>query len=174
MLWGRKPHHYPQAEVYRNLREQVFALVPEQLGLTPDKLPAGLWGFVLDLGHPGGVASLTALCEGTISLYTSTGGGSIGYGLHEKPRQAAILLLQRAPRFATHCEPEAEHALPQRGNARFHLLMFEGRVAAEVRLTELDKRRHPLTELYLLAQNLIAQVRVTEEELIAQGKLPRP
>lgn len=169
MLWGRKQATYRTVDVYDKLRNQIFALKPEQIGLTPEKLPAGLWGVVIELGYDNGVGTLLALADGTVSLYFSGGGGSIGHGAHPGPQKTAILLLQCAPRFRELCQPATDHPLPHKGSARFYLFTFEGIVTAEAEMKELETRQHPLSALYLLGHNLISEIRMVDEKLKAQA-----
>lgn len=170
MLWGRKRAEYKTAAVYDKLRNQIFALQPSQIGLTPEKLPAGLWGVVIELGYENGVGTLLALAEGTVSLYFSAGGGSLGHGAHPGPRKAAILLLQCAPKFRELCHSTTEHPLPHKGSVRFYLLTFDGILTAEADMKELETKRHPLSGLYLLGHNLIGEIRMVDEKLKAQAE----
>src|SRR5438105_15806500 len=76
---------------------------------------SGFWGVVMDMGMPNGTATMIAVADGTISLYTSTGGGIIGLGPHEGPRRAASALLEVAPQFSEHCRPTTEYPFPRTG-----------------------------------------------------------
>ena len=62
-----------------NLRGQILHAAPDDLGFfASEEHP--VWGAVMDMAFPGGVATLVSLEDGTTSLYTSTGGGVIGGG----------------------------------------------------------------------------------------------
>jgi len=62
----------------------------------------------MDMGMPNGTATMIAVADGTVSLYTSAGRGIIGLGPHEEPRKVVAELLQFAPQFSVHCKPTTE------------------------------------------------------------------
>src|ERR1035437_6926854 len=70
------------ADVYAGLREQILRLDPATAGMS--QRPGGpiVWGALMEMGYPNGVATIVALADGTTSMYTSTGGGIIGGGAH--------------------------------------------------------------------------------------------
>jgi len=74
------PNNYEQAEVYRDMRNLVFSLSPERIGLAKDtEEPIAI---LMETGYPEAVASLVCIADGTTSLYLSSGGGVIGAGEH--------------------------------------------------------------------------------------------
>src|SRR4051794_34976811 len=85
-MFRRRKETTPPAEpaaAFTGLRQQVLALDPVTAGLGREAGTADPWGFVMDTGSPGGVATLVCLRDGTTSLYTSSGFGIIGGGAHE-------------------------------------------------------------------------------------------
>src|SRR5215470_15513375 len=68
------------AEAAAALRLQVLSRAI--LGRTPPDGSDQVRGAVMDWGHGGGLATLVALDDDTVSLYLNPGGGIIGAGSH--------------------------------------------------------------------------------------------
>src|SRR5436305_12772026 len=66
-------------EGQNDLRWRILHADPTELGFWGSS-GRDVWGAVMDMAFPGGVASLVSLEDGSTSLYTSTGGGVIGGG----------------------------------------------------------------------------------------------
>ena len=161
-IWKRKSKPesgYKTAEAYDGLRSQVLALDPATVGITPSEFDR-VWGLLMETGYPEAVATLVALGDGTVSLYFSNGGGIIGFGGHDRPRQAFRVLLAFAPAFLDQTERVAEHPLPAQGRTCFSLLTFDGVFAAEAAEDDLGQNRHPLSPLFYKAQAVITQARL--------------
>ena len=77
-----KSKSQPPGEVYDTLRTRALEVEEATLGRAPVEHPQVL-GTVIDIPSEGGIASVVALADGTTSMYTSTGGGTIGAGTHE-------------------------------------------------------------------------------------------
>jgi len=162
-LFGRSRQ---PANPYHRLRDQIFAVAPEQVGITPE----GVWGVVVETGYAEGSATLIALADGTASMYFSTGGGVIGAGQHERPAAAAKELIRRAADFVDECMPVNTYPLPQIGETRFYLFTPTDKLAAAAPESALADREHPLSPLFFAAHELITQIRVVEEAKIRSGK----
>jgi hypothetical protein len=149
-------------EVYSGLRNLI---------LTKRK-PSfdGFWGIVMDIGVPNGHASMIAVADGTISLYTS-GGGIIGVGPHEGPKKVAAELLHLAPQFSEYCHPTSEYPLPSAGNTRFYLMGPSATVTAEFSSSELGSGKHVLSPLFLKCHELLTEIRNVDAKL--RAKLPK-
>src|SRR5262249_51523623 len=144
---------YEVADVYVGLRNMVLQTKPEQIGIK-DSSTGAVWGLLMETGYPQAVASLVALADGTVSLYFSNGGGSIGLGPHPGPKRVSQELLKLAPQFLQYCQPAQEFPLPSRSRTRFYLLTRDGIVTAEAEEEELGRRRHPLSPLFHKAHEL--------------------
>jgi hypothetical protein len=160
---GEKPAgEYKTAEVYNGLREQVFSLDPESIGLSR----AGgnsVWGMLMETGYAEAVATLVTIGDGTVSLYFSNGGGIIGVGQHEGPRRACEAFLADAPSFLRYASPTDCYPLPERSYTRFYFLTFDGVLTAEAMEKDLGYNRHPLSPLFHKAHEVITEaMRVNE------------
>ena len=119
----------------------------------------------MELGLAGSRATVTivAIGDGTVSMYTSPGGGVIGAGEHAAVRGAgdrfrevvadAHGLLQRTQAFP----------LPSEGEIRFHARVGDDRLTAAAPEAELRTGRHMLSPLYDAGQDLITEIRLVDE-----------
>ena len=148
-------------EPFPQLRARLLYLDPASLRLH--RTPSGLFGVVTELGMEEGVATLVAIADGTVSMYFSNGGGVIGVGSQLGPRRAAEALLDEAPQFMKHAAPVKEFPLPEPARVRFWFLTFEGVQGAEAAEAALESNRSPMSRLYVLAQELITEIRVISE-----------
>jgi hypothetical protein len=82
------------ADVYAGLREQILRLDPATAGMIQRPGGAIVWGALMEMGYPSGVATMVALADGTTSMYTSSGGGIIGGGGHRAVATATHAFLE--------------------------------------------------------------------------------
>src|SRR5215468_5447884 len=73
------------AEAAAKLREGVLSRA--MLSGLPPGTPGGIRGAVMDWNLGGGLATLVAIEDGTVSLYLNPGGGIIGAGTHASVAQ---------------------------------------------------------------------------------------
>jgi hypothetical protein len=146
------------APAYHALRNQALALDAAALGIATDTRVFGVLG---EFGFPQGVATVVALADGTVSMYFSGGGGSLGLGQHEGPRKAAEALLREAPAALPLAAKDPGLPLPQAGEVRFWFLTNEGPVTAAATESELAAGTSPLTKLHGLLHDLLTQIRTT-------------
>src|SRR5262245_60819931 len=92
-------------EIYRQLRSQALDAVGAGLAPPPPEHP-DVSGVVVDVPAEGGHATVVALTDGTTSLYTSTGGGTIGAGAHAHVDEATDRLLRVAQLHLDAFSPE--------------------------------------------------------------------
>ncbi|HKW17305.1 MAG TPA: hypothetical protein VJO35_07355 [Terriglobales bacterium] len=154
------PQGKPPAEVYAGLRNMILTQRPSNF--------SGFWGVVMDMGMPNGTATMIAVADGTVSMYTSTGGGIIGVGPHEGPKRVAAELLQFAPPFFAHCQPTTEFPLPKPGNTSFYLMGPDATVTAEAESQKLGSGQHALAPLFRKCHELLTEIRLVEQKLRAK------
>jgi len=143
------------APAYHALREQALKLDPAALGVSH----GGVHGVLGEFGFPQGVATVVALADGTVSVYFSGGGGSLGLGQHEGARKAAEALLQEAPAALPLAAKDPTLPLPQAGEVRFWFLTAEGPVTAAASEADLGAGTSPLAKLHGLLHDLLTQIR---------------
>lgn len=151
------------ADIYRSLRHQVLSISPTDIGLSTDS-PNRVWAVLVETGYrfPRSVVSLVTIADGTVSLYFSTGGGIIGIGQHQEPREACFDLLTLAPQFLPHAQPTTIFPLPNIGHTQFYFLTYDGAFMYDAQEKDLTFNRSPLSPLFHKAQAVITQARIAE------------
>jgi hypothetical protein len=162
-----RPPEREVADVYTELRQKVLMIEPDQIGLlatTPNQLIAVL----METGYPEAVATLAAIADGTVSMYFSNGGGVIGLGTHEGPRQAAKEFMSLASQYLDLAEPTKSFFLPESGSTRFYFVTPSCVSTIEAREVDLGDGQHNLSPLFYKGHEVITQVRLEDERLRAQ------
>ena len=99
-------------DVYDGLRTAALEVTEAMVGTTPPGHPDVVLGVVVDIPSEGGVASVVAMADGTTSMYTSTGGGTIGAGSHQSVAAATHALLTTLQRLLEMFPPDDRVDLP--------------------------------------------------------------
>ena len=162
------------------LRNNVFNLKVEDIGLTLDKCPA-VWGVMMELGYPELVISLVVLADGSCSVYLSDGGGAVGCGLYSEVRQVAASMLRVAQRMLSHCQPTFIYPLATDARVRFYLLTGAGVLTTESSRHEMDEGASEMAEVYYAGHSVIGMIELlgagidlVDEVRMAQAELARP
>lgn len=150
-------------EVIRQLRAQAFNLDAGDLELVPTPSRPHVWGAIMELGYPTGIATLLSFAEGTTSLYFSNGGGVIGAGEHAAVRQAADVLLDVFEAHLDEMSPIEETPTPRIGRVRFYARTFEGTLGAEATEDQLGEKLHPLSPVFFAGHAVITAIRESSE-----------
>jgi hypothetical protein len=149
---------------YLGLRSMVFSLDPDTLTFRSDAHVHGAWCSVIDFGQPKGAATLVCIADGTVSMYTSNGGGVIGAGEHASVWDAAIRLFNvadgAAPFLRISDEPPP---VPGPGQVRLSVRTFDGTLSDELAEETLQRGRHVLSPFYGAAQDVLTEVRLSTE-----------
>src|SRR5689334_23317524 len=88
-----KPKPKDPQGFYEGLRSLALDAIEQGLARTNLDFP-NVAGVVVDVpADGGGIATFVALADGTTSMYTSTGGGTIGAGFHPPVADASRDLL---------------------------------------------------------------------------------
>lgn len=147
---------------YATQRSRALSLDPAGL-----QIPEGHWFgasvALMEITQGGGSASLVAVADGTVGLYTSGGSGTTGAGEHLAVREAAERFLQAAADAAQSMTATSDFPLPQPGHVRFHVRTPGGDATADVAEALLRARRHQLGPLYVAGQDVLTEIRMLEE-----------
>jgi hypothetical protein len=152
---------YEPAEIYADLREQVLALTPADLGADA---AAGPLAALMETGYPEAVATLVAVADGTTSLYFSNGGGMIGGGEHPQVREAARRWLDAVGDALGALSPADDVPLPEEGMTQFVVVTAKGRRAESAVEDDLGEGRHELSPLFHAAHDVITELRLVSGE----------
>ena len=145
-----------------DLRDRILHADPAALGFWGSS-GREVWGAVVDMAFPGGVASLVSLEDGTTSLYTSTGGGVIGGGAHPSVVEATLAFLDAVAVYAPQFSAADSDDVPEAGYVRFHALAFDGRRGVDALESELQSRTNELWPLYYSGHQVITALRLATE-----------
>jgi hypothetical protein len=152
---GSKP-----GEVYAGLRS--LALTADRKDLRrPDGEPwSGALVAMMEIGLPEGAATIVAIGDGTVSMYTSGGGGVLGAGDHAAVRAAADRFRGVAAEARGQLQATTDFPGPTAGEVRFQLRTEDGDFTGAAPESTLASGRHPLSELYAAGQDLVTEIRL--------------
>jgi hypothetical protein len=151
------------ADVYAGLREQILRLDPATAGMSQRPGGAIVWGALMEMGYPNGVATIVALADGTTSMYTSSGGGIIGGGGHRAVVTATHAFLESVADHLGELRPDPGEALPAPGQVIIRALTYLGRLSGQAPEDDLGNRRHSLAPVFYAGQEVITQLRLIDE-----------
>lgn len=146
-------------EVYRGLRALAIDSPANGLALPSAGHP-DVSGLVVDIPARGGFATVVALTDNTTSLYTSTGGGTIGAGEHAEVAAATHRLLSSVQAQLGAFKEKSDLDLPPAGYARFHVLTPGGSRTEDIPEDCFWGRTpHPLMPVIAATQELLTAIR---------------
>ena len=151
------------AETMRQLRDLALRVSPSDLDVVPTDERPNVWGAVMELGYPTGIATLVSLAEGTTSLYFSNGGGIIGAGEHAAVREAAERFLDVVEAFRTEFQPVDMTPTPRIGRVRFYVRTFDETLGVEVMEEELTLENHPLAPVFQAGHAVLTAIRESSD-----------
>jgi len=143
------------AGIYLTLRSQALNLDPASIGLSPTADLPRVVGVVMDMTYPNGGATLVAIADNTTSLYTSTGGGTIGGGDHASVAAVNRQLLTTSEAELDRFRAADRVELPRVGGVRITVLTYAGRRTIEARADDLGEGRHPASAVFHAAHEVI-------------------
>lgn len=159
-------------------RHYLWAKLRE-LGVNPSNEEASeIFGVFGEIGMPQGSAFIFGLCDGSASMYTSTGGGMIGGGGHEGVRQACSRMIEVAQSLMDYLDVlpvRTEFPYPEPGIMRLGVISAIGVRTVDALEPQLSSGQHKLSPLFGAWNNLVTQLRLTEpeqRESAARGAAP--
>jgi hypothetical protein len=161
---GPTKRHEGGPEVIAELRALALTLDVDSIR-TPDGQPwHGAAVAMMEIGLAKGVASFLAIADGSVSMYTSVGGGVIGAGEHAAVRGAAERFRIVAGDARGLLQSTTEFPLPSPGEVRFHVRTGDDARTGAASEQALRTGRQPLSELYAAGQDLITEIRLASSE----------
>jgi len=116
-------------------------------------------GIVVDVPSTGGYATVVALADGTTSMYTSTGGGTIGAGTHAHVASATHRLLAEVQHHLGMFNMRDDRDMPPSGLVRFHVLTPSSGRRADVPLNAFwGQEGHALMPVITRVQEVITAI----------------
>jgi hypothetical protein len=150
-----------RADVYAGLRSLALGVDPATLALTSRETWSGAFVAVMEIGLPTAVVSFVAIADGTVSMYTSVGGGVIGAGAHASVRASAARFRTIAGETRGLLEKSTDFPLPGPGQVRFQVRTADGDYSGTASEQILRAGRHSLSRLYQAGQDLVTEIRLS-------------
>lgn len=145
--------------LYEFLREHALSLRPEEVVLTSGA-EEDPYLVVMDMALRRGTATLVCAADGNVSLYLSTGTGTIGGYAYESIRNAAINFVRYTRNYVTNMTPAPSHPLPKVGDVRFYVLTKHGKYFAEDTVEKVNAGVSRWSELFVEANKVITALRL--------------
>lgn len=149
------------ADVYEGLRSLAIGLDIGSIQ-TPDGEPwRGAAVAMIEIGMEKGSATFVAIADGSVSMYTSGGGGVIGAGGHAAVLDAATRFRIVAFESRGLLQRTDEFPVPRPAEVRFQVRTTDGGYTGVAPEAALRTGRHPLSTLYAAGQDLITEIRLS-------------
>ncbi len=147
-----------------DLRAKLLAMSPTDLKLKPTQHLPRVWAALLDWGLRGASATIAVVADGTVSMYTSAGGGMIGAGQHQQIHMPAARFLKTVEAIVDSLPPATEAPLPREGEAAIVALTYDGMRRGLVELKLLSPK-DPFARAWVAGQDLITALRELQDTL---------
>jgi hypothetical protein len=150
----------PPAEVYAGLRSIALTVDAASIHRPEGEPWSGALVAMMEMGLSSGTATIVAIADGGVSMYTSTGGGVLGAGEHAAVRAAGDRFRAVAAEARGQLQPTTEFPGPATGEVRFHMRTEDGGFTGVAPQAALASGRHLLSELYAAGQDLVTEIRL--------------
>jgi hypothetical protein len=150
------------AEPMREMRDKVLTLAPADVGIDRKKCPQDVWAALMETGYDTGVVSLVMFCDGTTSLYFSTGGGVIGAGGTPSVSKATRAFLAQASQSLATTLPSRTQPYPTKGKVIFYFVTFTGLRSYSAKEIDLGEGRDKLSDLFHAGHEVITKIRESQ------------
>jgi hypothetical protein len=150
----------PPKEIYDELRSLALTVDPATIERPAGEPWSGALVAMMDIGLPSGTATFVAIADGSVSMYTSSGGGVLGAGAHAAVRAAGDRFRAAAAAARDDLEPTSDYPAPASGEVRFQLRTEDGGFTGAAPEAALAGGRHALSELYAAGQDLVTEIRL--------------
>lgn len=156
--------HSDPTEAMMGLRLMVLQRSPAEFQFQPTTELPRVYGVLMDWPTSGTTVSVVSLCDGTTSLYTTTGFGILGGGFHESVTQASRVFLHWAEVCYEDTLRTDDLGYPPENRLRFYLMCYDGLRMFEETEDALMRGRNPRSALAGAAQDVITALREIHEQ----------
>lgn len=152
-------------EEAKSRRAGIFSVSADDFGFVPSEEHPHIWSVVMETAPPETLITFTAALGGNANIYFGSGGKITGAGTDPGVMAVNDELFAEAERARKNFRPAPRGILyPYAGEVKFYLFTFEsGILAAEADERVLQDGGHPLSPLYLAAQDVISEIRKVVE-----------
>ena len=144
----------------KGLRDRVLTISPDAFGIAPSSNLGRVWAALMEMGLREGIATLVCVADGTVSLYTNSGGGVIGAGARENVRKASQSFLASADVHLGIMSQADTFPFPDSGRISFYCRTFSGVFTGEADQKELVGGWNALSQLFRAGNDVLSEMRV--------------
>jgi len=148
---------------YETLRPMALGVDSSMIVLPDGQSWGGALVAAMEIGLPTATVTIVATADGTVSMYTSAGGGVIGAGGHAAVRGVAERFRTLAAESRGLLDRSDEFPMPEPGEVRFHARTADGDYSGGAPEAVLRTARHPLAPLYAAGQDLLTEIRLSTQ-----------
>jgi ankyrin repeat protein len=159
MFGGKQPSFEPD-ETYLSMRQQILDLARED----SDPGDGGIRAVMMDSGFDDNCFTFVAVADGTLSIYISNGGGTIGTGAWQKVNSMTRDFVRGAAQSLGHLEPTGQFPLPAVGQTGIYFVGKGEVSSAHHKTADLGNNKLPLSPLFHRAHHLIGVIRQLSED----------
>ena len=141
-----------------DLRGMFLTQSARSFGIVPTQEHPRVWAVLMEMGYPEGSATLLAVVDGSVSLYTSTVGGILGAGGYPSVRRKAMEFLNTAEQYLEEFQKTSEYPLPGPGRTKFYLMTFSGTFTGDFDENDLGEGHHKLSKLFYAGQDVLSDL----------------
>lgn len=149
------------AEEARSRRLRIFSATADLFGFESSPEHPYIWSIVMETGHPLLLTTFVAALGGNANIYLGNGRKITGTGTNPEVLAATERLFEQAEKLRDLFEPTPKEILyPYDGEVRFYLFTFSsGILLATAEEVDMKDGDHPLSPIYLAAQDVITKMR---------------
>ena len=147
---------------YSDLRIAVLNLKGPEIGLKENS--PEIIACLMETGYEDGSATLVMVADGTVSLYTSNGGGTIGAGEHEKIRDEAKTFLKLALAKVAEMQPVTSYPVPINGHTTFYFKKSGKIYSHTEKEDDLGNNRSTFSKIFLQGHAVISGIQEMEAD----------
>jgi hypothetical protein len=159
--FGQNKENYKEVPIFSELREMAFNVKTEDLNLDISD-PNKVFAVFMETGFPEAAFSLRCFAEGTIGIYFTSGGGTIGIGEHELARIEGLKLVEMANGFISRSNKTNSTDLPENGYTKFFFRTKSGLYEYVEKEDSLGNGKSYFSELFYQAHSVISIARELE------------
>jgi hypothetical protein len=163
MLLGAGEKSKESQSPYEGLRTQVLSLTLKQLGIESKDYKKQVYAILMETSYGDVSVSLLSVTDGTTSLYFSNGGGIIGAGEHAEVKKATLAFISKSEKYLKLAKLTKVFPLPKKGETKFYFMTKKGIYTYSALEDKLGNQKDKLSDLFYAGQNVISEVRKTQE-----------
>lgn len=152
------------ALVMSELRTKMLTTAPSEFGIKSTVEFPSVYGVVMDWPLGSCIATVVALCDGNVSLYTTSNSGVIGGIGHDSVRAAATRFVRVAAKYHDEAAATLDGAYPKSGHVRYYLLCFDGLRMIETEMGALMRGKNRRLDLWTAGQDVLTELRLVTEK----------